>query len=423
MLKRLWQILGPVFCALVLVFLVLFFYPANQHSHSISAEKDDAVALTKTSFRSQTKKIRALSDPDHRFVAFFGSSEWLRMDNMHPSILAEAYDRNYIPYLLGQRGSASLSQYFGMLQLEAELTDKQAVYVISPQWFVKDGANPVAFRDFFSNDQLVRFLQKQMGSQYDQYAAKRLLHLNPDINMKGWVKEASKGKTLSDAEKQGMNLYQTYLQKEDAFFGQFLKGRSFQSNVAAQTKGLPKKFSYEELTKIATEDAKRSTNNNPFGIENSFYSIRVANRVDELKGSQKKFDYTKSPEFSDLQLVLQQFAKMRTNVIFVIPPVNSKWAEFTGLDLDMYQRSVAKIKFQLQSQGFNNIADLSRDGGKPYFMQDTIHIGWNGWLEFDRHVNPFLSNPTPAPTYQLDDQFLSKKWAMYEGKPEEFKMK
>ncbi len=48
-------------------------------------------------------------------------------------------------------------------------------------------------------------------------------------------------------------------------------------------------------------------------------------------------------------------------------------------------------------------------------MKDTIHLGWLGWLAFDKAVDPFLSNPTPAPTYHLNERFFSKDWATYDG--------
>ena len=41
-----------------------------------------------------------------------------------------------------------------------------------------------------------------------------------------------------------------------------------------------------------------------------------------------------------------------------------------------------KFRYQLESQGFTNIADFSKKGGDPYFVKDTIHIGWLGWLAF-----------------------------------------
>ena len=53
-------------------------------------------------------------------------------------------------------------------------------------------------------------------------------------------------------------------------------------------------------------------------------------------------------------------------------------------------------------------------------MKDTIHLGWLGWLAFDKAVDPFLSNPTPAPMYHLNERFFSKDWATYDGDVKEF---
>ena len=120
-----------------------------------------------------------------------------------------------------------------------------------------------------------------------------------------------------------------------------------------------------------------------------------------------------------MQLVLDQFAKS-VNVLFVFQPVNKNWMDFTGLSEEMYQQSVEKIRYQLESQGFTNIADFSKNGDEPYFVKDPIHIGWLGWLAFDKVVNPFLSNPTTAPSYQMNDRFFSQDWADYDNNIKDF---
>ena len=45
MLKRLWQIFGPIICALVLVVVVIYAYPQGR-KHSYEVEKRSAVTLT-----------------------------------------------------------------------------------------------------------------------------------------------------------------------------------------------------------------------------------------------------------------------------------------------------------------------------------------------------------------------------------------
>ncbi|MGM5487208.1 MAG: D-alanyl-lipoteichoic acid biosynthesis protein DltD, partial [Pseudolactococcus raffinolactis] len=42
---------------------------------------------------------------------------------------------------------------------------------------------------------------------------------------------------------------------------------------------------------------------------------------------------------------------------------------------------------------------------------DTIHLGWNGWLAFDKSVNTFLTTKQPKPKYHLNDHFFTPEWA------------
>lgn len=422
MLKRLWLILGPVICAFLMVATLLFFYPTKQR-HDYQSEKRSAVTLTAGSFKGRTQKVRALTDKKHRFVPYFGSSEWLRFDSMHPAVLSEKYKRNYRPYFLGQRGAASLTQYFGMQQMLPQIENKTAVYVISPQWFTKKGYSPAAFQQYFNSDQLTSFLHQQEGDIAAQYAAKRLLQLYPTVAMKDNVKKVADNQKLSNFDKQYIRLISRLNNREDALFSSLFSehNENYEKLVQPQVNRLPDKFSYSDLEKFATRDAQRNTTNNDLGIDNKFYKHRLRKRIKKLKGTQKRFSYTKSPEYNDLQLVLNQFAKSKTNPIFVIPPVNAKWTAYTGLSQEKYQQAVKKIRYQLEIQGFKNIADFSNDGGKPYFMQDTIHMGWLGWLAFDKAVNPFISNPKPAPNYQINNRFFSKEWANYDGDAKDFK--
>ena len=420
MLKRLWMIFGPVLTAGLLVYLLIFFFPTGS-DHDIIQEKRSAAAATIDSFKERFQKVRALSDPDLRFVPFFGSSEWLRFDSAHPSVLAEKYNRSYRPYLLGQRGAASLNQYFGMQQMLPQLENKQAVFVISPQWFSKNGYEPVAFQQYF-NDQLTSFLENQSGDQASQYAASRLLQQYPHVANKDMIMKLAKGESLSETDYDVVALMSRFNERQSIFFGQFsFRGYvNYDKHVAKYLKTLPDQFSYQAIEDVVKADAEKNTSNNDLGMENYFYTTQIKKDFKKLKDSQKTYTYLKSPEYNDLQLVLTQFSKSKVNPIFIIPPVNKKWMDYAGLREDMYQQTVQKIRYQLESQGFTNIADFSKDGGEPFFMKDTIHLGWLGWLAFDKAVEPFLSNPTPAPTYHLNERFFSKEWSLYDGDVKEF---
>lgn len=422
MLKRLWQIFGPVICALVLVVVVIYCYPQGR-KHNYQTDKRNAVTLTTANFKSRINKTNALSNKEHRFVPFFGSSEWLRFDALHPAVLAEKYDRNYRPYFIGQRGAASLNQYLGMQQMLPELKNGTAVYVLSPQWFTKKGYNSAAFQQFFNNDQLSSFLNQNEFDENSEYAAKRILEMKPEIAMKSQLSKVAKGQELNTFDKTYVQFLAELNKREDALFSPFAapNNANYDKKVLPYLKELPDEFSYEALDQVAVRDAEEHTKSNSFGIDDRFYKKRLSKKIGKLKGFQEHLSYEVSQEYGDLQLVLNQFAKSKTNVIFVIPPVNSKWMAYTGLNQEMYDATVLKIRYQLESQGFTNIADFSKDGDQAYFMQDTIHMGWRGWVAFDKAVDPFVSNPTPAPSYHLNDRFYSKDWANYTANPNEFK--
>jgi len=195
-----------------------------------------------------------------------------------------------------------------------------------------------------------------------------------------------------------------------------IRGRlEYKDHIEKFLSSLPDQFSYEELENIARKEGEENTTNNDLGMEKHFYNTQIKKDLKKWEGYQKNYNFLKSSEYNDLQLVLDQFAKSKVNVLFVFQPVNKKWMDYTGLSEEMYQHSVEKIRYQLESQGFTNIADFSKNGGDPYFVKDTIHIGWLGWLAFDKVVNPFLSNPTTAPIYQMNDRFFSQDWANYDG--------
>ena len=410
MLKRLWLILGPLLVAFIGLFALLLL-ALERTSHRLADEKRAATALTPIVFKNAALKKEALSDPNHRFVPFFGSSEWRRLDEMHPSILSEAYNRDYTPFLLGLKGAESLTHYFGIQQIQPQLEHQQAVFVISPQWFVKDGQIPGAFNAYYASDQGYSFLKHATGSVEDQYAAKRFMSLMPESPINRFMKKIAEGKPLSKMDRWQIKLAQRLVSREDNLFAGMQFCDNYQDKVVPRATKLPQPYNIESLEAQAEALGQAHTNNNEFGILNSFYSQRIAHRLDKLKDSQTHFSYLKSPEYNDFQLILSEFAKSQTDVIFIIPPVNEKWQAYTGLSSEMYAKTVDKIRYQLTSQGFHHIADLSKQGGDPYFMQDTIHLGWNGWLAFDKAVNTFLTTKQETPKYHLNDHFFSSEWA------------
>lgn len=406
--RRLWQIFGPVICAVIL--LVGVFLIPWERTYNKTKISEAAASQTNNIFKGQAMKQAALSQ---YYVPFFGSSELSRLDPLHPSVIAYKYNRNYRPFLLGGPGSQSLAQFYGMQGIKDQLSGKKAVVIVSPQWFTKQGQNPDAFSMYYSPLQAVDFLLDARDSTATRYAAERLLQM-PSADSHKFIKydlmTVAAGQKLSPMQITQLKIDRRILLNQDTFFSSF-QLRDRLNHIQSQANKLPDNYSVKGLTQVADREGAKNTTNNKFRINNAFFKRELTKKeLAKLKGSQKKFDYTKSIEYSDFELMLNQFAQTHTNVLFIIPPINQRWMNYTGLSQSMYQESVSKIKYQLVNQGFYNIADLSKDGGKKYFMEDTIHLGWNGWITVDQYVKDFMKRPNTQMNYDISNYYFTKAW-------------
>ena len=86
--RRLWQIFGPVLCAFILL-LVVFLIPWER-TFSKQTIYEAAASQNSTVFKGSTMKQEAYKDG---YVPFYGSSELSRFDPLHPSVIAEKYQK------------------------------------------------------------------------------------------------------------------------------------------------------------------------------------------------------------------------------------------------------------------------------------------------------------------------------------------
>ncbi|MCH4163973.1 MAG: D-alanyl-lipoteichoic acid biosynthesis protein DltD [Lentilactobacillus diolivorans] len=409
--KRLFEIFGPILFAAVLMFAVFlspFWIKFNYVNPRV--QRNAAASLSPLVLKGQLIKRSAL---ENHYVPFFGSSEWSRFDPFHPSVLAAKYHRSYRPFLLGARGSQSLTQFFVMQSINHQMRNKKAIFFISPQWFVPMGEDPNAFAYYYSPLQATSWIQSETGSKMDRYAAYRLLQMpsgNSDKIISSALARIAAGLKPTSSQMFYINYRHQVLLNEDQIYSRFRIPANNAVTISKDAKQLPQTDNNQRLDRLAGQIGKRQTNSNRFLINNQFWNRRLKHHVKKLKGFQSQMSFLKSPEYGDFQLVLNQFAKDHTNVLFVIPPVNRRWQAYTGLSAKMLAQFDKKVTYQLRSQGFNHIDDLSRDGNINYFMSDTIHPGWRGWLKMDQAIDPFLTKKIKTPHYVINKNFYSKKW-------------
>lgn len=409
--RRLGIIFGPIICALVLL-AGLFFGPWKINNHQPATLEQASTAMTDAVFQGDMIKNEAIASG--KYVAFFGSSELNRISSFHPSVLAQKYKRGYTPFLLGAAGTQSLTQYSIIQSMAKELAGKKAIFVVSPQWFVPKGIKEDYFNHHYSKQHVYRWLTSmEHVSDTDKFYADRLLSFRKvaeDTLTASSLKEVYAGHLPTAWQLTQMNLQLTLLTREDDLFSGIGLQYNLQDKIEHAAARLPETDNRHKLHALANEQGQQETSNNRFGIKNSFYNAHLKNKINKMKQSQSNWEYRYGPEYSDFQLVLNAFAENNVDVLFIIPPINQKWMDYTGLPQSVLRGFDKKIRHQLDSQGFTSIDDLSDQGNVDYFMEDTIHLGWQGWLTADEQIKTFLTGPTHTPRYKINNQFLSKDW-------------
>lgn len=411
MKKKLFAIFGPILTALIALGICASIEPKD----SPRVLEKASSSMSQTVLTGQVLKNKILADRE--YVPFFGSSELNRFDLTHPSVLAKKYQRGYTPFLIGSAGTQSLTQYQIMSSATKEIGQKRkVVFIISPQWFVKGGIEEQYYNHWYSAVQMYSWLDQISDqtsfSKEERYYAGRVLDfsvVNSSQKLAHYLNKVKTNQPFTSIEKR--NIANTYdrLIREDRLFGH-LGITSNLTKINNFAKELPATYQYQKISQLADKYGKEGTSNNKLGIANNFYTTRLQGNVNRYRGTQKSYDYRYSKEYSDLELVLSKLADMKADVLFVITPVNAKWSEVTGLSQPMMQETAKKIQYQLKSQGFNNVVNFIDKGAEPCFMTDTIHIGWQGWLQLDQYVKPFLESGYQSTDYKINPYFYTTNW-------------
>jgi D-alanine transfer protein len=338
----------------------------------------------------QGKYVQGKMLEEKQYLPIYGSSELARLDQFHPSNFFAVNNQGFTPFLVGRGGTESLIHFLNFSEHTGQLKGKKLVFVLSPQWFQPRGADESHFVPNYStlqgydlafNDKLDPKLKKE--------AIKRLLHYTPiknDIMLSTLYRaEISRDPLMKNKAqfiKPFANVYRNLLEKKDLYYT--LAGGNPRHRVISQH---VRDKSWGELENQAAKVAAKNCRNNQFFVTNSQYN-KIKQRVPSLKGYKHGASYGKSLEYYDFQLVLDLLEQSGAKPLFISVPVNGKWYDYTGFPKEGRTDYYTRIKKQIENEGFQ-VADFSTHEYDPYFMKDTIHIGWKGWVYTDRAIQDF----------------------------------
>ncbi|MCY8808131.1 D-alanyl-lipoteichoic acid biosynthesis protein DltD [Bacillus atrophaeus] len=377
---------GPIILAFIL-FVGAVAVPASWLTRFIPDKRveESATALNPNMFQGLYLQNKMLEE--QKYLPIYGSSELSRLDKFHPSNYFQVNNQGFTPYLIGKGGSQSLIHAINFAAHADQLKGKKLVFIVSPQWFTKHGSDEQHFAPNYSalqgldlafNDTIDPAVKKQM--------MKRMLHykaVTNDAVLSELYQAMLEGQTWKvNLLKPAAKSYYSLLQKKDLYYS-MAESEGPKRHVSESVKDKPWSVLKQEADKMG-EDHSRS---NVFHIDDPSYR-KLKHKVPKFKNRNKHRTYAKSPEFGDFELMLDILKDAGAEPMFVSIPVNGKWYDYTGFPKNGRTDYYKKVKKQIEAKGFQ-VADLSGHEYDPYFMKDTIHIGWKGWVYVDKAIEEF----------------------------------
>lgn len=414
---KLFKAFGPLLLAAVVVGLLIFL-PINvgiKYSKT-QLTKFAQSPLNTPSFSGYAIKRQAFSNPE--FLPLLGSSEMEHVNSFHPSSYFKKYPAGFTPYLVGQPGTTTLTHFFYINSISEELKNRKIVFVISPQWFSKQGMNEGEFRNFVSKGEIYSWMKvADPKASTTAQLAQRLLQfksLEAEKTIYSGLKRLANHQALTHWQKISIGVGLQFWRKEDVLFSNLSEFSAEELGLSTKikhfSKALPNHPTSDTLENLAIKQAEKNSDNNPFQINNHVWNRKLKSKYKKLENRKAQVGYTNSPEYSDFQQLLNTFAKNHNDVLFIIQPVNGAWSNYTGVSKATLEQFSTKIKVQLQDQGFKHIADFTDMYDTLYASGDTIHFGTRGWLAADQAIKKFMTQKSKV-NYDIDNtKFLSKTW-------------
>ncbi|BAE82013.1 D-alanine transfer protein [Desulfitobacterium sp. LBE] len=333
-------------------------------------------------------------------IPVYGSSELSgSTDPFQPvNFFAGQYEGVYYN-LIGRGYCQSLIHLINFGALGDSLKGEKIVFFLSPQWFSKTGITSDDFQKNFSQQQYLTFLNnEEISPQLKRLTAQRVDSLlaqdeSMDMRILSYL-------SANDAEQAQISLgaLQPYYRLKEALLSTKdhvqgyrtlveespLKGKD-KSNMKPAIERSTVKIDWEAEKKRAQEVGKARSDNNQFGIDNGYFNDYLKEKLPNYKDSMHDQSYLESPEYGDLELLLSLCQELEIEPLFVSIPVNGLWYDYCGFPRQDRAQYYEKVK-QLVTKAGYEFADFSDHEYDPYFLRDTMHLGWKGWVEVNEAI-------------------------------------
>jgi D-alanine transfer protein len=134
--------------------------------------------------------------------------------------------------------------------------------------------------------------------------------------------------------------------------------------------------------------ARAESDNNDFGFLNDYYNVNVGRRLENFRDRDVSLSYSDSPEYGDLELLLDVCRERGATPLILSVPLHGQWSDFTGFGRGARAEYYGKVNELLAGRGAL-FRDMSAFEYEPYFLCDAMHLGWIGWLKANEYISEY----------------------------------
>lgn len=327
----------------------------------------------------------------------YGSSEMSMINDFHPAKVLTP-ETGVTPFLIGRGGTQTIINLLNLASLE-DLKGKKVAIFISPQWFGPGGISQSTFEANFSALHAYEILfSPDLSPNLKRQIAERIL------NFPGAFKDYPYLKKLLEDEvnpnfktevNQIVNWLPARMEYSALELQDFYKMRSQIKNLTddkvakySTKEANPPAIDWDKLREEAKAEGIKSTDNNPFRMDNTFYTQYLLPKLKGKNDDDKNDLLSTSPEYDDLKLLMQVLKQKGADPLFVIIPMNGRWYDYCGLDSSRRAQCYQELATLIQEEGYS-LADFSSHEYEDYFLKDLWHLAWKGWVDVDQKLYEF----------------------------------
>ena len=263
--------------------------------------------------------------------------------------------------------------------------NRKVVLMLSPQWFFKGNGQQSKFSSKFSYQLYKGFLENDsISDDTKAYVRQRLEALG--------VEETQIAAANDD----------TFVDAINDVAYEFSNDLRIRSKIDALVKGSPKNSQvrstgeptgepdWDALLSDAQAQGEQSCTNNDYGIHDAYWD-----KNSQYKSEQNQDFAHADEEWTDFQCFLEVCKEAGLEPLVVILPMHGSWYDEMGVTSDTRAQFYDQARSLCDEAGVA-YADFSSCEYEKYFLCDTVHPGWIGWVRIEHAVYDFANGQDNA---------------------------